>query len=175
MSGKCSSSCIPRITSAVRRSGSVFTCWVSTPSAARVSRMNRPICSFPTRASMADFNPSRAVPIAVFDGLPPTYLAKLPISSRRPPTCWPYKSTPARPIQMRSRSLCFITIASKFIFPDLWGRFLDQNGSIFNPSEKHAYPSRQPDTKPDTWSPTNLEYRPLLLPALRGVSHRFWR
>ena len=50
-------------------------------------------------------NPSLAAAIAVLVGLPPTYLANDPMSSRRPPICSPYKSTLERPIVIRSRVL----------------------------------------------------------------------
>ena len=47
------------------------------------------MCSSPTRVMTADRSPNRAVPQAMFVGLPPMYLANDPISSSRPPTCWP--------------------------------------------------------------------------------------
>ena len=47
--------------------------------------MKRPICSSPTREIKALFNPSRAVPQAMFVGEPPMYLSKDPMSSSRPP------------------------------------------------------------------------------------------
>jgi hypothetical protein len=47
-----------------------------TPSRASCSRMKRPICSSPTRVSSAERSPSRAVPIAMLAGQPPTDLAK---------------------------------------------------------------------------------------------------
>ena len=51
--------------------------------------MKFPICSAPTRVISADFKPSRAVPMAMLAGQPPTDLAKLPMSSSRLPICWP--------------------------------------------------------------------------------------
>jgi hypothetical protein len=51
--------------------------------------MKRPICSSPTRVNSADFRPSRAVPMAMLAGQPPTDFAKEPISSSREPICWP--------------------------------------------------------------------------------------
>ena len=52
-SGKVSRSRMPRKTSAVSRFGSVVTWPTSTPSAASVSRTKRPLCSSPTRVSIA--------------------------------------------------------------------------------------------------------------------------
>jgi hypothetical protein len=42
--------------------------------------------------------------MAMLDGQPPTAFEKEAMSSSRPPTCWPYKSTEARPIVMTSRA-----------------------------------------------------------------------
>jgi hypothetical protein len=42
--------------------------------------------------------------MAMLDGHPPTAFEKEAMSSSRPPTCWPYKSTEARPIVMTSRA-----------------------------------------------------------------------
>ena len=100
---------IPRNASAVSRRGSVATWLTSTPSAASVSRTNRPLCSSPTRVSMAGRRPRRAHPTAVFAGEPPRYLAKLNMSSRRPPVCSPYRSTAARPTQMTSNGRPLLT------------------------------------------------------------------
>ena len=105
MCGNESSPAMPRITSPVRRRGSVTTWLTSTPSRASASRTNRPICSSPTRVSMDERTPSRTRPAARFPDEPPRYLAKLCMSSRRPPTCCPYRSTAARPMQMTSRLL----------------------------------------------------------------------
>ena len=69
---------MPRMTRAVRRSGSIFTPRVSTPSRASCSRMKRPMCSSPTPVITADFNPSRAVPQAMFVGEPPMYFVERP-------------------------------------------------------------------------------------------------
>ena len=44
--------------------------------ARQLLRMKRPICSSPTRVISADFSPSRAVPMAMLAGQPPTDLAK---------------------------------------------------------------------------------------------------
>ena len=43
----------------------------------------------PTAVITALFRPSRAAPMAMLAGQPPTDLAKLPMSSRREPICWP--------------------------------------------------------------------------------------
>ena len=59
------------------------------PSASSVSRMNRPMCSSPTRVISPDFSPSRAVPQAMLVGEPPMYLWKEAMSSSRPPTWAP--------------------------------------------------------------------------------------
>ena len=42
-----------------------------------------------TAVGAALLSPSRAAPIAVLVGLPPTDLANVAMSSRRPPICWP--------------------------------------------------------------------------------------
>src|SRR5688572_17449959 len=105
MSGKVSRSLMARNTSAVRRRASVTTCETSTPSAASVSRTKRPLCSSPTRVSIATFSPRRLAATPVLAGLPPRYLAKLAWSSSRAPICSPYRSTAARPMQIRSRRL----------------------------------------------------------------------
>ena len=76
-------------TSDVSRAGSVLTPVTSTPSRAHCSRMKRPMCSSPTRVMSPLFRPSRAVPMAMLVGQPPTALEKLAMSSRRPPTCAP--------------------------------------------------------------------------------------
>ncbi len=66
------------------------TIWdVSTPSRCSCSRMKRPICSLPTRVINPALSPSRAQPIAMFVGEPPTALRNVSISSSRPPICWP--------------------------------------------------------------------------------------
>ncbi len=77
------------MTSAVSRRSSAATARVSTPSRVSSSRMKRPKWSAPTRVISAAFSPSRAAPIAVLVGEPPTYLANEPMSSSRPPTCSP--------------------------------------------------------------------------------------
>ncbi len=43
-------------------------------------------------------NAKAGSPTAVFVGLPPTYFANEAMSSSRPPTCSPYRSTLERPI-----------------------------------------------------------------------------
>ena len=63
-------------TSAVSRSGSTATPSIATPSRGSCSRMKRPNCSSPTRVISADFRPSRAAPMAMLAGQPPTDLAK---------------------------------------------------------------------------------------------------
>lgn len=45
------------------------------------------------RVITAERSPSRAVPPAVSVGEPPIYLANDPMSSSRPPTFWPMRST----------------------------------------------------------------------------------
>jgi hypothetical protein len=72
-------------TMAVRRSGSVLMPLTSQPSRASDSTRKRPMWSSPTRLSMADLSPSRAVPKAILADEPPRYLAKLLTSSRRAP------------------------------------------------------------------------------------------
>ena len=47
------------------------------------------MCSSPTRVMRADLSPSRAVPVAMLVGEPPTYFWNDPMSSSRPPTCAP--------------------------------------------------------------------------------------
>ena len=51
--------------------------------------MKRPSCSSPTPVMSPTFSPSRAAPIAMLVGEPPTDLAKLDTSSSREPICWP--------------------------------------------------------------------------------------
>ena len=60
------------------------------------------MCSSPTAVMRPGLSPSRAAPIEMLVGQPPTYLAKLVMSSSRPPTCWPYRSTEDRPMQITS-------------------------------------------------------------------------
>ncbi len=103
---------MPSITSAVRRVRSVVTWLTSTPSLASASRTKRPICSLPTRVSMAERVPRRARPAARLPDEPPRYLAKLCMSSSRPPNCSPYKSTAARPRQMTSSVLSVLTASN---------------------------------------------------------------
>ena len=67
----------------------MWTPFVSTPSRSSCSRMNRPMCSSPTRVITPDFRPSRAVPMAMLAGQPPTAFENVAMSSSRPPTCWP--------------------------------------------------------------------------------------
>src|SRR5690606_17781186 len=93
---------MPRKASAVSRAGSVMTPGVETPSRWSCSRMKRPKWSSPTRVSSPVRSPSRAPPTAVLVGLPPMYLAKDCMSSRRPPVCSPYRSMHERPMAIRS-------------------------------------------------------------------------
>src|SRR5208337_141027 len=116
MRGKCSRSRMPRMTRAVRRSGSTFTPRVSTPSRASCSTMNLPMCSSPTPVITADLNPSRAVPKAMFVGEPPMYFSNDPMSSSRQPICAPYRSTPDPPMVMTS-SAFMIACPVKSGFP----------------------------------------------------------
>ena len=93
-----------RKTSAVSRCGSVFTCETSTPSAASVSRTKRPLCSSPTRVSIATLSPRRLAHTPRVGGRAAEVLGEGVWSSSRPPICSPYRSTAARPMQMRSRA-----------------------------------------------------------------------
>src|SRR6202050_2741118 len=103
MSGKLCSSRTTRSTSEVRRCRSVWSPRVSTPSRASCSRTNRPMGSSPTRLTSAALSPSRAAPIAMFAGHPPTALAKVATSSSGVPICCPERSTLTRPLVTRSR------------------------------------------------------------------------
>ena len=66
------SSSTERMASAVSRSRSTLTPSSATPSRCSCSRMNRPSCSSPTAVIRPTFNPSRAAPIAMLVGDPPT-------------------------------------------------------------------------------------------------------
>ena len=80
---------MPSSTSAVSRSGSTFTPRTSTPSRRSSSVTKRPMCSSPTAVITADLIPRRAVPQAMFVGLPPMYFSNERMSSSRPPTWAP--------------------------------------------------------------------------------------
>ena len=75
--------------------------------------MKRPMCSSPTAVIRPGLSPSRAVPIEMLVGQPPTYLAKLAMSSSRPPTCSPYRSTEERPMQITSSVLAIAMLAGR--------------------------------------------------------------
>lgn len=86
-SGKVSWSLMPSSTMPVRRCGSICTWPTSQPSFLSVFSRKRPFCSSPTRETMAERKPRRAVPKAMLADEPPRYLEKLAASSRLQPIC----------------------------------------------------------------------------------------
>ena len=64
--------------------------------------MKRPMGSSPTRVITAARIPSRAMPAAMLVGEPPMYFLNDAMSSSRPPTWAPYRSTELRPMVMTS-------------------------------------------------------------------------
>ena len=76
--------------------------------------------SFPTAVNNATCNPNRRAPTAIFVGEPPTYAAKLFISTKGP-TSFAYKSMEERPMVMRSNcveALAAIAFTCPFLLRD---------------------------------------------------------
>ena len=138
--GKVSRSFSPNSTRPVSRCASTCTCDVSQPSRCKVSTRKRPICSSPTRDTIAARRPSLAAPKAMLAELPPRYFAKLDTSSSRAPTCCAYKSTARRPRQAMSKRR---PLGKRRGMPRLWSRRQPvQHGQEWIPPQR---PRRSPE------------------------------
>src|SRR5690606_6547557 len=85
---------------------------VSTFSCSRKCRIKSPTGSSPRPVSSAEFTPRRRAPTDILVGEPPTYAAKLLISTNGVPTSLEYRSIELRPIF--SNSYCFATVSVPF-------------------------------------------------------------
>ena len=79
--------------------------------------MKRPMCSSPTRVITAARIPSRASPAAMLVGEPPMYFLNDAMSSSRPPTWAPYRSTELRPMVMASSVFVIIRLSRRPVGP----------------------------------------------------------
>src|SRR5919108_393324 len=88
---------------------------VSTLSCWRKFKMKSPTGSAPTAVNRAVFRFSRCEPTAMLVGDPPTYAAKLLISTNAAPTSLEYKSMDERPMVSRSKVL---VICQMFLYKE---------------------------------------------------------
>src|SRR5688500_4628560 len=94
---------MPSTTALLRASGLRGIKLVSTPSCWRKFRMKSPTGSAPTAVRRAVFTFNLCEPTAMLVGDPPTYAAKLLMSTNAAPTSLAYRSMEERPMVRRSK------------------------------------------------------------------------